>query len=212
MICIQLVELTTWAQFTGHKTDFHCMLINNGALLIHSGSKHRRIMSHASLTYFYWHARLHGRNGKVFFDKTGTLPLFFIFCINKPLSSASLSYVSMQVRWVVTADIVMGRDAKLLHLVANHSCVSVNIHAYQYLSLSCFQYHLYSEMLLGLYVRYGTHNGAIHFLLLLLTPESESTVYIQKHISNHHSSSLNVLPWTVLWSNVFPYTIFKGVF
>ncbi len=52
------------------------MLINNGALLICSRRKRRRKMPHTSLTYFYWHARLHGRHGKVFSEKTGTLPLF----------------------------------------------------------------------------------------------------------------------------------------
>lgn len=56
-----------------------------------------------------------------------------------------------------------------------------------------FQYHLYAEMLLGRYVRYGAHNGAIHFLLLLLTPEYVSRVYIQIHIYNI-SFLLNVLP------------------
>lgn len=120
VICIQLVELTTWAQFTGHQTDFHCMLINNGALLICSRSKRRRKMPHASLTYFYWHARLHGRHGKVFSDKTGSLPLFAFLPLFapliKPLSSDSLSYISMQVRRVVDVDIVTGRDAELLHV------------------------------------------------------------------------------------------------
>lgn len=125
------------------------MLISNGALLIFRQRKRHRKMPHANLTYFYWHARLHGRHRKVFTDNAGTLALF---------GFASSSHWAVQVRWVVNADIVMLRDVKLLHLVVCLSSVYTNMHAYQYFRALPVS----RRWCLG----HSTHNGEIHFLFI----------------------------------------------
>ncbi len=152
------------------------MLINNGALLICSRRKRRREMPHTSLTYFYWHARLHGRHGKVFSEKTGTLPLFaFVSSSHWAVILSHMSECRLD-RWYMLI---------LLCEEMQNCFVSMRIvYASQYLLLSCFQYHLHAEMMLRLYVWHGTHNGVILLSLLLLTPEYESRVYIQRHIYN----------------------------
>lgn len=89
----------------------------------------------------------------------------------------------------------------------------VNIHAYQCLSILCFKYHLYAEMVLGLYVNYGTYNGAIHVLLFLLTLEYESEFTYKDTSITITLPPLNVheLFWEMMFL-FFPSTFFKGVF
>lgn len=163
----ELNLLTTWAQFSGHQADFHCMLINNGALLIFRRSKQRRKMPHASLTYFYWHAGFHGRHRKVFSDKADTLPLFVF--VSSSHWAVLHSYVTVQVRWEVNADIVMGR----VKIAPFFAYIQVSMWIFMLINI-CQFHHLYAKMVLGLYVRYGTRKWAIHFLLFLLTPRYES--------------------------------------
>ncbi len=184
MISIQLVESTTWAQFTGHQTDFHCMLINNGALLICSWSKRRRKMPHTSLTYFYWHARLHGRHGKVFSEKTGTLPLFaFVSSSHWAVILSHMSECRLD-GWYML--ILLCEEMQNCFMCrCRYSCFPISVIFMLPKLLACWD---------------DAHT------LCVVWPEYESRVYIKRHIYNHHSFSLNVLRWTI------PCTFFKGVF